>query len=130
MLTAIQEIDGKILDLEDMDQEDDYEEEHDIFVVEAPPEEPAINVVFEQCKRHYILGKNIAATSFEKTLMTINYCLALLCEEKETDDLLYLNTKDQRLERLREELKKILSLMEREKVGDHSLKEKLSRKVS
>ncbi len=49
MLSAIQELDGKILDLEDMEPEDDYEEEHDIYVVEAPKEEPAINAVFEQC---------------------------------------------------------------------------------
>jgi hypothetical protein len=32
-----------------MEPEDDYEEEHDIYVVEAPKEEPAINAVFEQC---------------------------------------------------------------------------------
>ena len=69
-------------------------------------------------------------TSFEKSLMTINYCLALYCQEKQADEILGLNTKDQRLERLREELKQILQLMEREKVGDYTLRNILTRTVS
>ncbi len=63
-----------------MDPEDDCEEETDIYVVEALKEEPVINPVFEQCKTHYRLAKNLP-TSFEKSLMTINYCIALYCEE-------------------------------------------------
>jgi hypothetical protein len=35
-----------------------------------------------------------------------------------------------RLEKLREELKKVLHLMEREKVGDYNLKNKLSQTVN
>jgi hypothetical protein len=104
MLSAIQELDGKILDLEDMEPEDDYEDEHDIYVVEAPKEEPAINAVFEQCKTHFKLAQTLP-TSFEKSLMKINYCFALYCQENQPDEILGLKTKDQRLERLREELK-------------------------
>jgi hypothetical protein len=33
MLTAITDLDGRILDLEEMDQEDDFKEELDIFIV-------------------------------------------------------------------------------------------------
>jgi hypothetical protein len=65
-----------------MEPEEEYDEEHDIYIViEAPKEEPAINAVFEQCKTHYRLAEHMP-TSLEKSLMTINYCLALLCQEK------------------------------------------------
>ncbi len=62
--------------------------------------------------------------------MTINYCFTLYCQEKQVDELLGLNTKDQRLERLREELKKVLHLMEREKVADYNLKSTMTRTVN
>ena len=47
MLTAINDLDGKIMDLEVLEPDEDFSEELDIFTVEAPKEEPAINAVFE-----------------------------------------------------------------------------------
>ena len=79
MLTAINDLEGKILDLEDLEPDEDVNEELDIFIVEAPKEEPANNAVFEQCKTQFRLAINMP-TSIEKSLMTINYCIALLSQ--------------------------------------------------
>jgi uncharacterized protein (DUF2344 family) len=92
MLTAINELDGKIMDVEDLNQEEEVTiEDLDTYEVEAPKEEPTINAVFEQCKTQFKVANKLP-TSFEKSLMTINYCLVLLSQPKQADEFLGLNT--------------------------------------
>ena len=124
MLSALNDLDGKILDAGELEPDEIFSDKVNIYTVEAPEapkEERSINAIFEQCKTHFRLSRNMP-TCCEKSLMTINYYLVLLSQEQLNDELLGLKTKEEKLEKLREEMQKILTLMEREKVGDYKFK--------